>query len=341
MERRMISPGFVEDALDCLRRQGIAVKPLLREAGLPETVTEPVSAEQYGTLWLAMAVAADDEFFGLGARPMRPGSFTLLGHCVLHAGTLERALRRALRFLRVVLDDPHGVLLVQEREAVIELVNDGPPRTAFAYRTFWLILHGIACWLVGRRIPLHRVDLACAPPEHRADYGSFFGAPVHFHQSVSRLSFDAAHLALPTIRSERALRVFLRGAPANILVHYRHEAGLVSGIRAELRRTDPADWPDFETLARGMRMPPATLRRRLRAEGQSFRSLKDEIRRATAVRLLRDSPRSVAAIAADVGFTEPSAFHRAFRKWTGESPTAFRRAVPPADTAPWSDEPPD
>ena len=284
----MISPLFVEDALGCLHAQGIAVAPLLTAAGLPGRVTEPVSAEQFGRLWLAMADALDDEFFGLGARPMRPGSFALMGHAVLHAGTLDKALRRALRFLRVVLDDPHGELVVTGGAARIVLTDAGAPRSAFAYRTFWLILHGLACWLVGRRIPLRQVDFACAPPEHRADYRLFFGAPVRFRQGQSQLCFDAAYLSLPTIRSEQALKQFLRGAPANLLVRYRHDAGLAARLRAELRQTPPADWPGFAGLARQLHLSPVTLRRRLRAEGQSFGLIRDELRHVAAQELLRD-----------------------------------------------------
>lgn len=58
--QQMISPDFVEDALACLRRQGLAAKPLLRAAGLPDVVSDPVTAQQYGRLWLAIAEATDD-----------------------------------------------------------------------------------------------------------------------------------------------------------------------------------------------------------------------------------------------------------------------------------------
>ncbi|MGU7785284.1 AraC family transcriptional regulator [Burkholderia sp. PU8-34] len=324
MERQMIAPGFVEDALASLRRQGVDVAPLLRAAGLPAGVDAPVTVQQYGRLWLAMAEALDDEFFGLAARPMRVGSFALLCHAVLHTATLEQALRRSLRFLRVVLDHPHGRLQVAGGEARIVLADVGAPRPAFAYRTFWLILLGLACWLVGRRIPLRRIDFACPSPEHRADYGHFFGAPVHFGQPDSRLTFDAAFLALPTIRSEQALKTFLRGAPANILVRYRHDTGWVAKIRAHLKAMPAAEWPCFDTLATQLDMPPATLRRRLRSEGQSFAAIKDEMRSVMAQSLLRDGTRSVADIAVELGFSEPSAFHRAFRKWTGHSPGGFR-----------------
>ena len=132
MERRTIAACFVEEALDSLRRRGVATGPVLAAAGLPAEVREPVSAERYGALWLAIAAAIGDEFFGLGGRPMRPGSFTLLCHCVLHTATLEQALHRALRFLGVVLDDPRGTLVVTEGMAQIVLTDSGEP--AFGVR---------------------------------------------------------------------------------------------------------------------------------------------------------------------------------------------------------------
>ncbi|ANB75305.1 AraC family transcriptional regulator [Paraburkholderia phytofirmans OLGA172] len=332
MEPQMISPGFVDDALACLRRQGFAVEPVLRAAGLPTTVYESVTTQEYGRLWLAIADASDDEFFGLSARPMRRGSFTLLAQVVLHAETLRQALRRALQFLRVVLDDPRGELIVTDGQAQIVLAGEGTPYPAFAYRTFWLILLGLACWLIGRRIPLQRIDFACSSPDHRADYHQFFGVPVHFDQPDSCLAFDAAYLDLPTIRSEQALKTFLRSAPSNLLVRYNHDTRWVTKMRSHLKSVPLAEWPDFDTLARQLRMTPATLRRRLRSEGQSFASIKEEMRSTLAQSLLRERGLSVADIASEVGFTEPSAFHRAFRKWTGTSPGAFRRDL--SDTKP-------
>ncbi len=327
----MISPQFVEEALDSARRKGLAVEPLLAAAGLPPVVTESVSAERYGALWLAIAGAIDDEYFGLGGRPMPLGSFTLLCHCVLHAGSLERALRRALRFLSLVVGDPRGELVVADGLAQILLHDAAEVRSPFAYRTFWIIVHGIMCWLVGRRIPLRLVDFRCAQPVQDADYGRFFGAPVRFGQPVSRLAFDEAFLTLPTGRDERAMKQFLRAAPANILVRYRYDAGLVANIRARLRQQSPLSWPSFEEMARQLRLPESTLRHRLHQEGHNFRAIKDDIRRGLAIDHLVHGRQSVNAIASDLGFAEPSAFHRAFRKWTGKSPAAFRRlaAAPP------------
>lgn len=326
MERRMIAPCFMDDTLDSLRRHGVDAAPLLAQVGLPPEISAPISSEQYGALWHAVARKMDDEFFGEGARPMRAGSFALLCHAILSTETLEHALKRALKFLRVVLDDPHGELVVEDGLAQIVLKDAGEVRSAFAYRTFWIIVHGINCWLVGRRLPIRWVDFRCSAPTVGTDYRLFFGAPVRFDQPQTRLVFDAEFLKLPPIRDERALGEFLRHAPANILVRYRHDAGLSATIRQKLHATAPTAWPSFEILASRLRMSAPTLRRRLRLEGQTYRSIKDEMRRALATEALLEGRKGVADLAIELGFSEPSAFHRAFRKWTGVSPGSFRHA---------------
>lgn len=328
MEPHSIAYSFVEDALGCLSRQGFAPEEVVRAAGLgalPALAGAALTPPQYGRLWREIARVSEDEFFGLAARPMRPGSFKLMCQAVLHTTTLAQALHRALRFLRVVLDEPYGQLQVLEGRAQIVLVKGRSPYPAFAYRTFLLLVLGLACWLVGRRIALQRIDFACSVPEGRPDYLEFFGVPVHFGQPRCVLSFDAAYLDLPVIRNEAALKSFMHDAPGNLLVRYRHDTGWVTRLRAHLKETAPADWPDFDALAAQLGISPASLRRRLREEGQSFASIKDEIRSAVAQTLLRQSSLSVASVAAQLGFTEPSAFHRAFRKWTGVSPGSFRR----------------
>src|SRR5574343_1177380 len=124
-EKGTISIAFVDEALACLRRRGIDEGPILQAAGIsPELLAWPqarVSSAHYGTLWHGIAQVIDDEFFGLDSHPMRPGSFTLMCHTLIHAETLERALRRALRFFNLILDDWQAELRVEGAQAQIVL----------------------------------------------------------------------------------------------------------------------------------------------------------------------------------------------------------------------------
>ena len=87
---------------------------------------------------------------------------------------------------------------------------------------------------------------------------------------------------------------------------------------------DRTPWPDLEAVARHLHVSPQTLRRHLREEGTSFQALKDELRRDIAIYHLGRADLSLQAIAEQLGFSEPSAFHRAFKKWTGLTPGAYR-----------------
>ncbi len=336
-EKGTIAIAFVHEALVCLRERGLDERPLLARAGIsPDLLAMPqarVSSSAYGLLWHGIAQTLDDEFFGLDSRRMKSGSFTLLCHALLHADTLERALRRALRFLRLLLDDFHGELEIDAGIARIRIVDrldpatgePIPPRPAFAYGTYLLLLHGLACWLVARRIPLLDARFRCAEPPYSEEWRVLFTRDLGFGQPASGISFDASYLALRNGRDEAAMKEFLRSAPANFLVRYKNSAALSARIRRRLRDLAPADWPSCAELARQLNASQATLRRRLDAEGSSYRSILDDLRRDLAIGLLADGRASLADIAAALGFSETSAFHRAFRKWTGSRPGQYRR----------------
>ncbi len=354
-EKGTISICFVQEALACVRDRGLSPDALLLQAGIsPTLLAVPqarVSSTHYGQLWHLIAQTLDDEFFGMDTRRMKTGSFTLLCHAILHSDTLERALRRALRFLRVVLDDMAGEL-VREGEVVhLRLAdktagqadNTAPPKRAFAYGTFLIMLHGLACWLIGRRVPLLRADFRCTEPSFSDEWRALFSPQLHFNQAHSGLTFAAAYLSLPLIQDEKSMKAFLRCAPANFLVKYKNSTSLSAKIRRHLREISPAHWPDFATLAQQFHTSTATLRRRLDEEGQSYRVIMEDLRRDWAISLLCDTASSLGEIAHTLGFAESSAFHRAFKKWTGAGPSAYRCGTPPlavsAVTAVTADDP--
>ena len=323
--------SFVSDALECVRARGLPVTPLLKRAGIRESLAfQPnasVSVQQFALLWRTVSGAIDDETFGVGARAMRPGSFDMLCTCVIHSQTLGRAIRRALQFLNLILDDPKARLETEGRAARILLEDAAPPRSAFAYRAYWVMLHGVICWLVGRRIPLRQVDFSATQPPRTNDFRLFFGTPVRFGQPYGQIVFDTRFLKLPIIRSDRSLKHFLRRAPENILVGYYYDAGTANALRHRLQSTNPEEWPDFADISRELRVPATTLRRRLTEEGLSFHALKDEVRRDMAVDLLLTTDLSIYEISAKLGYSETSAFYRAFRNWMDCSPGRYRDSV--------------
>lgn len=335
IEKGTISICFVHEALVCIDDRGLDANELLARAGIsPELLPNPqarVPSTHYAQLWHLIAQALDDEFFGMDSHRMKAGSFTLLLHAVIQSTTLEQALRRALRFLRLVLDDLAGELQRDGDEARLVLLDVAagsseapPPKRAFAYGTYLLMLHGLACWLIGRRIPLHRADFRCPEPVFSSEWRILFTPNLNFAQASSCIVFPAEYLAMGNIQNARTMKDFLRNAPANFLVKYKNSTSVSAKIRRLLREMPPADWPDFEALASRFHVSAATLRRRLDDEGQSYRMIMDDLRLDMAIDLLGNTQRSLADIAAELGFAESSAFHRAFRKWSGGRPGDYR-----------------
>ena len=326
--RGSISIHFVHDAIAGARKHGIDPAPMLAAAGIPpERLDAPrarVSPRQYATLWRLLADHMDDEFFGLDSHPMRRGSFRLMCHSVLTCRNLEHAMRRALQVFAMVLDDTRPELVRMEECAAVVLHDRHPEVPLFAHGTLLTILQGLACWLTDRRSVLIGADLAQPEPVHGDEYRVLFGHETRFGQGQTVLRFDAGALSLPVVRRPEQLRDFLIAAPANFLVRYRNPDSLAAQIRRVLRRSDPADWPDFEALAGRFNASSSTVRRRLDDEGQSYREIKDALRRDMAIELLGEGKATVLEVAQHIGFAEASAFHRAFRKWTGASPASYR-----------------
>jgi AraC-like DNA-binding protein len=152
-----------------------------------------------------------------------------------------------------------------------------------------------------------------------------FGSDAVFDLPLSFLAIDDRYGALPVVRDEAALKEFLALAPENLFVRYRPSHGTAHRVRLQLAGMKLPDWPDFASLARSLGMSASTLHRRLADEDANFQRIKDQIRRERAQTLLRQKDLSVMAIAEELGFAEPSAFHRAFRKWTGRAPGQFRK----------------
>ncbi|WP_372095215.1 AraC family transcriptional regulator ligand-binding domain-containing protein [Tistrella mobilis] len=330
-----ISAHLVAEALEGAHRLRLDTGPVLRSAGIdPVGLTRPgarVDAETYARLWRGLTRLLDDEFFAMNRRRMKRGSFGFMCATAREAPDLGAALRIMTRFMMLVFDDIDLRLLRHGTHA--QLVMRGrrptggaplPPPRAFADFTIWLMLHGAACWLVGRRIPIRWIDVRARVPAYTDDYRRLFCNDLRFGQPDSRLVFDAELLDLPIDRSRRSLTRFLKQAPGNILVRYRNADAWLVRVRHHLRGLHPDDWPDIDSLATAFGISTATLHRRLAAEGQSYRAIKDALRLDIAIDVLRDPTASVADAAAAAGFADPSSFHRAFRKWTGQSPGRYR-----------------
>ncbi|MDB5942339.1 MAG: helix-turn-helix-domain containing protein AraC type [Ramlibacter sp.] len=308
---------------------------VLQLAGIPPdllaTPQARVPAGAFAALWLAVARECDDEFFRLDRRRMKAGSFALLCHAAIGVADVDRALKQILRGFSIFLDDVAGEVRLEQGQAVLTIANriEDPDARRFADETFLVMVHGLVCWLAGRRIPLAQADFAYPRPPHAQEYTVMYCEQIRFDAGESTsIRFDASHLSLPVVQQARNLKQFLRTAPQSVFLKYKNEESWAARVRRRLRGTAAGqEWPVLETVAQEFHVAPTTLRRRLEGEGVSYQSIKDELRRDFAIDWLSNSPLSIAEVAALVGFEDPSAFYRAFRKWTGVAPGAYRASL--------------
>ncbi|KDB08330.1 transcriptional regulator, AraC family [Burkholderia sp. lig30] len=311
-------------------RRGVPADALLERAGIaPALLDEPrarVSAQQYGALWNAIARTLDDEFFGQDSHPMRSGSFIAMSQAALTARDGLHALARAVNFMHCVLDDLHAEVDANPQRVRLRFVhrNNAPVPAMFTYATYFIIVYGLTCWLIGRRIPLLHASFRCDTPPVEHEYPSMFCDDMRFNQLESYVDFDPEFATLPVLQTAATLKTFLRNAPASFIVKYRNPNALAQRVRTVLRGLPPAAWPGAAEMADRLHVAEATLRRKLHQEGHAYQSIKDALRRDLAYEALADPSRTIADVAAAAGFAEPSAFYRAFRKWSGRSPADYR-----------------
>lgn len=328
MHERTIPSHFVRAALRGAQRQGHDCTAILRAAGIQPALLEQsrarVDPEQFARLIRLLWAALDDEYMGFGPVQSKPGTFAMMCHATIHCRTLDKALRRGVLFYNLFPQAPDLQLQREGELARLSLDNSqlwDPDH--FLTECLLVIWHRLASWLIGQRIRLEETTFSYAQPAHADDYKLMFPCPRRFGAGSTSLLFQARYLDLPLLQDERTLRQFLKHSPADLLARPDGGDNLPSQIRRLLGR-DCNHWPDLDGVARQLNTSPQTLRRHLREAGTSFQELKDQLRLDLAIYHLGRNELPIQDIAEQLGFSEPSAFHRAFKKWTGLTPGAYR-----------------
>ncbi|WP_313393191.1 AraC family transcriptional regulator ligand-binding domain-containing protein [Pseudomonas sp.] len=320
---------FMNAMLHGLREQPEARDAHLHAVGIaPSLLKQPqarVPAKAFAQLWLALIDQLQDEFFHLDSHGMPLGSFALICRGLIQEPNLEKALRQCMGNFGLFLRDLRGSLTVRGGRAVISVQSqiDDPLTRVYAEETYLVLMMGLLCWLAGRRIAIDRTELAVARPAQDDDL-LLWGPDLRLGSGRTEVEFDSAYLRLPVVQDLVGLKSFLRSAPQGLVIRFRNQNGLVAEVYRHLRTRRYGQWPTLEALAKQQGISPSTFRRQLEREGRSYQQIKDEVRRAMAFERLREGVLSIAEIAEQTGFQEPSAFHRAFKKWTGQSPGSYR-----------------
>lgn len=312
-----------------LRTRGCDPEPLFAQAGLDYGATEapgmrfPVRGMTL--LWhLAVAATADPAFALDVPRHVRPATLHALGQSLRASLSLEDALLRMARYSRLVTD---GAELALESGGTTIAAVYLPPRhdvplADAAYEAFMATAVQLGRALAGSNDGLLGCEFRHAAPADPRPYAAFFACPVRFGERRNRLVFDRAKLRAPLSSSDPQRVRSLDAAASEYLARF-DATPMSQRVRELVIRRLPAGEPTREEIAAALRLTPRTLLRRLAMENVSFKYLLNDARRELALSYLRQG-RSAAEITYLLGFADPSNFTRAFKRWIGMAPTAWR-----------------
>lgn len=316
--------------------RGVDVQRLMADAGCDPAwlgdaeARMPLAVEE--RLWNCAAELTGDPLFGLhAAAAIRPGAFDVLDYAVRTAPDLRTALQRLARYNRLVHDLAtfEGVLAgdAVRIEHRFDEAGARPCRQAAEFTLASLVV--VASQIGGQ--PVHALAVEFAHPAAGDDqaFQAVFGVAPRFDAPVSCLTLSAEVLDRPVPAADPGLsRIVTAHAERLLAAHTPVPEGIATQVR-RLLADGMANGPmALRQIAQRLHLSERSLQRRLDDEGTRFADLVDEVRRELALRYVADERLALGEVAYLLGFAEPSPFHRAFKRWTGTTPAAARRARP-------------
>ena len=311
--------------------RGFETGDLLSAAGLErETVEDPdarIPGSQALALWNGLRERTGDAGLQLSAPTLLPfGAYRVIDYLVDASATVGDGIKRFARFFGLIADAM--ALTVEEAGAERRLHlarSDGGAVPPVYVDYVFAALVGRIRMKIRPELAVKRVELRHGPEPDPAPYVACFRAPVRFGEAGDRLCFDLGEWDSPFEHADEALARLLEDHARMVESRLPQlDDGFVAEVRGALTSVLP-EHVQAARVARALHVSVRTMQRRLVAAGTTFRAVSDGARRGLAEAYLSDPQVSIAEIAFLLGFSDQSAFHRAFRRWTGAAPGTWRR----------------
>jgi AraC-like DNA-binding protein len=286
-----------------------------------------LSFAEYERVQHAALAVSGDEALGLHmGEQLSAAAFDVLGHLTEHAASLRQSIEAIMRYSRVFSEAPSSALCEEGETASIRFnFRHG---SAFSARLpAELAMSGLLRLLrlfAGPAANARRVCFEYEPPPHRDEYTRIFAGSECFGQSYTGIDFDRAWLERTQLYENPELYTALQTQAERALGRVQRELNLVDRVHEHLTSYEPAQMPAMDDVARHFDMSARSLRRRLSAEGASYKALLERALATIAKRLLENPRMSIQQTADAMGFATPASFHRAFKRWTGLTPKAYK-----------------
>ena len=326
-----LSPSFVAYVRDYMLDRGVDPEPIFNECGIQSVKSEefdsPLPVRQVALLFELAARSTDNPCMGMnmGQQYHYEGS-SLLILAMLAAPSVEEGLKCLSRYdsyvdtaIETCFDFDHptaqfGARLIAPEGVPGDQINE------------YLMAFVAQAMLVAtrKRIPVSEVWLCHENRQNAAALEAYFGAPIRFGRDYNMLLFDSAYLQERFFSSNALLYEILINAMKTYFASVSQQSGFLDVVCREILRSGVEETPSAESIASRLAISPRTLRRRLADHGYSFQDAKNLARQNRAKYYLSHTSMPLSEIAYELGYSELSAFSRAFRGWVGETPQNYR-----------------
>lgn len=279
-------------------------------------------------LWKALASHIADPGFGVTAgAALRVRQLGLLGYVACFSPTLRDALRRVARYGRLVTEEIEFTLCESKPEGTLAVKRLAPGDDQSLSQDYVVAAAlQVSRELTGVEIVPIDVQFTYRQPSSTMAHRSHFRCPLRFGQAGTAITFRVRDLGLPVVRADATLAGYLSEYADTVLASLTRGESVRHSVRAAIWSVLADGKPSLDRVARALRLSPRTLQRRLAEKGTSLHRETDEIRKTMAMALVRERAYSIDDVAFLLGYSEPSAFFRSFRRWTGTTPRQFRIA---------------
>lgn len=318
--------------LDACARLGLDTTQILQAARLDRAAVDDPDAripiEQVGALWQKAYELSGDPNLALHAIEVLPfGAYRVIDFLAGSAPSIGAAMVKVSDYFPLINDVVRLPYVVGDHE--VEFRVDAPSRPGVITRPY--AEYTLAAVFLRSRIstnqrfPLIRVDFSHARPADIGDHERIFECPVQFGAPACQLVIARDVWDTPRTGSNPVLFEVLESHARMLLNQRPHEPDTVSRVRQAIEGELRGGNPKLESVARQLAMSPRTLQRRLKDSGVVFNDLLDDLRFRAARTYLAKRDIAGAEVAYLLGFAEPSSFNHAFKRWSGQTPTEYRR----------------
>ena len=329
-QRAFLTTDYLTQLITLMKQKGFDPEQVLANTQLTEQIMQQntrISPMQYHTVVENALALSQDPLLGIKhGQGLNIASHGFLGFAAMAADDLNQALSLAIRYARTrtLLAD---IRFHKEDDSAIVQINrlaSMPSTFPFVVENIISSFIGVARYLMNQQDEMSAiVKLNYSPQVPASEYERLLGVPVLFDQPHNQVCFPEYLLEVPVSTANATSRGLAESECEKLLIELDQGQDLVIQIRNQLEKMKA--FPTLPNMAAAMNSSPRTINRQLAQLNTTYQHILDEVRREKAIDLLTYSNINVEQIASQLGYNDPSNFGRAFRRWLGKSPRAFRK----------------